>query len=287
MADLKKISELPPSIAASEQDIYPVVQNGNTLNQTLEKLRQAIIGGWQTHVSSFLSSADALSARTSIGLGAVNNTADASKPVSADQQAALDTKVSKTGNETVAGVKTFSLSPVAPTPAASDVSTKVQTTAGSKAQMGLYGLGLTALTSSDPDLVVETMLARYTNSTLNTPVPAQSGTFLSAHYSSTITCQLAMHAGQSTPNPGLFYRVKLGGLWGSYAKVAFTDAPTFTGSLQCSGPVRTGQFTLSTLPSASTFSGYTIDVTNAAGGQKTCRSDGTDWKILNTTTTVS
>lgn len=64
-------------------------------------------------------------------------------------------------------------------------------------------------------------------------------------------------------------------------------ALTVTGSTAVTGPVRVGQYTLTTLPSASTFSGYEIDVTNATGGSKRCRSDGTAWKILNTTTTVS
>jgi len=54
-----------------------------------------------------------------------------------------------------------------------------------------------------------------------------------------------------------------------------------------SGPFRPGQFTLASLPSASAFTGYEIDVTDAAGGAKRCRSDGTNWKIINTTTTVS
>lgn len=54
-----------------------------------------------------------------------------------------------------------------------------------------------------------------------------------------------------------------------------------------SAPVRVGQYTLSTLPAASAWPGYEIDVTDAAGGAKRCRSDGTNWKILNTTTTVS
>ena len=54
-----------------------------------------------------------------------------------------------------------------------------------------------------------------------------------------------------------------------------------------SGPVKCGQYTLSTLPSASTYSGYEIDVTDATGGPKRCRSNGSVWQILNTTTTVS
>jgi hypothetical protein len=57
--------------------------------------------------------------------------------------------------------------------------------------------------------------------------------------------------------------------------------------LQVLGPVRVGQYTLASLPSASAFTGYEIDVTDAAGGARRCRSDGTNWKILNTTTTVS
>jgi len=54
-----------------------------------------------------------------------------------------------------------------------------------------------------------------------------------------------------------------------------------------SGPVRPGQYTLATLPSAAAFSGYEIDVTDATGGSKRCRSNGSVWQILNTTTTVS
>ncbi|EHK72287.1 phage tail fiber protein [Pseudomonas psychrotolerans L19] len=66
-----------------------------------------------------------------------------------------------------------------------------------------------------------------------------------------------------------------------------SDRLTVSGSLSASGPVRVGQYTLASLPSASAFSGYEIDVTDAAGGAKRCRSDGTNWKIINTTTTVS
>lgn len=57
--------------------------------------------------------------------------------------------------------------------------------------------------------------------------------------------------------------------------------------LSAVGPVRPGQYTLTTLPSASAYNGYEIDVTNATGGSKRCRSNGSVWQILNTTTTVS
>lgn len=54
-----------------------------------------------------------------------------------------------------------------------------------------------------------------------------------------------------------------------------------------SGPFKVGQYTLATLPAASAYEGYEIDVTDAAGGSKRCRSNRTNWLILNTTTPVS
>lgn len=58
--------------------------------------------------------------KTEVGLGNVDNTSDASKPVSIAQQTALDLKandadvVHDTGDETIAGVKTFSSDPIIP-----------------------------------------------------------------------------------------------------------------------------------------------------------------------------
>ncbi len=43
-----------------------------------------------------------------VGLGSVDNTADTAKPVSTAQQTALNLKVNNTGDETIAGIKTFS-----------------------------------------------------------------------------------------------------------------------------------------------------------------------------------
>lgn len=56
----------------------------------------------------------------SVGLGNVDNTSDANKPVSTAVQTALNTKASDsavvhtTGNETIAGTKTFSTAPTLP-----------------------------------------------------------------------------------------------------------------------------------------------------------------------------
>lgn len=52
-------------------------------------------------------------------------------------------------------------------------------------------------------------------------------------------------------------------------------------------PLRMASYTLSTLPSAAALDGHLIEVSNATGGAKVCRSNGTAWQLLNTATTVS
>ncbi|WP_155706056.1 hypothetical protein [Burkholderia cepacia] len=59
------------------------------------------------------------------------------------------------------------------------------------------------------------------------------------------------------------------------------------GSVCASGPLRTGLYTLTALPSASAYPNYLITVTNATGGPKICYSNGTNWCLLNTSTVVS
>jgi hypothetical protein len=53
-----------------------------------------------------------------VGLANVDNTSDANKPISTATQTALNTKVDTTTNQTIAGIKTFSSSPIVPTPTA-------------------------------------------------------------------------------------------------------------------------------------------------------------------------
>ena len=64
--------------------------------------------------------------KADVGLGNVDNTSDAAKPISTATQIALDGKVNLTGDETIAGVKTFSSLPKVPlVPVASaDVASK-------------------------------------------------------------------------------------------------------------------------------------------------------------------
>ena len=55
-------------------------------------------------------------AKGDVGLDNVDNTSDINKPISTATQTALNTKVDITTNQTVEGVKTFSSSPIVPTP---------------------------------------------------------------------------------------------------------------------------------------------------------------------------
>ena len=59
------------------------------------------------------------------------------------------------------------------------------------------------------------------------------------------------------------------------------------GLLISNKPIQTGQYTLSTLPSVSTYQNYLITVTNATGGPALCISNGTNWINIRTNTTVS
>lgn len=54
--------------------------------------------------------------KADVGLGNVDNTSDVNKPISSATQTALNGKVSLTGNEIIADVKTFLSSPIVPTP---------------------------------------------------------------------------------------------------------------------------------------------------------------------------
>ena len=90
--------------------------------------------------------------KAQVGLGNVDNTSDANKPVSTATQSVLNLKandntvVKLTGNQIVADVKTFTSSPKAPAPTANnDVATKqyvddVMVSGGRDVYLGSYGL---------------------------------------------------------------------------------------------------------------------------------------------------
>jgi hypothetical protein len=67
-------------------------------------------------------------------------------------------------------------------------------------------------------------------------------------------------------------------------------ALSISGDLVVGAPLRPGQYTLTSLPSAAIYNGYEIDVTNstiAPAGRKRCVSNGTNWCLINTSTPVS
>jgi hypothetical protein len=63
--------------------------------------------------------------------------------------------------------------------------------------------------------------------------------------------------------------------------------PSSSAKLDCAGPLRWGQYTLSTLPSAAAYPNCNIDVVDATGGITACKSVDGYWCPINTTTPVS
>jgi hypothetical protein len=256
-------------------------------------------------------------AKADVGLGSVDNTSDSAKPVSTAQQAALDGKVGKTGDESITGVKTFSgmtVAPggiktapldettiVSPNGSAGNPKVRVSGTAGtldcaialqsfgfnsvsfapaiigtrSSGSVGVHGAmsqGRTALAmiGAGSDGSAYQQMARL--DAYSEAIPSSASSPGQWRFSTT-------RPGSTTPAVSLTVRGDGG--------IDVVGAGNFADSLAVTGPVKVGQYTLTTLPSASAYSGYEIDVTNAGGGSKRCRSNGTVWQILNTTTTVA
>ena len=105
-------------------------------------------------IKTFLSAVDAAAARVAIGLGNVNNTSDANKPVSTAQQAALDLKANL-ASPALTGT------PTAPTPGGADDSTKLATTAFVKAviagKLNADPAALALLLEDEPELLREAL----------------------------------------------------------------------------------------------------------------------------------
>lgn len=182
---------------ATEQTKLAGIATAATANSTDAQLRDrsthtgsqtaSTISDFQTTVSANTDVAAAVThvARTDnphgvtkaqVGLSAVDNTSDVNKPVSTAQQTALNLKANDsavihlTGAETVAGIKTFSSSPVVPTPTGTtDAVTKGYT------DTGLATKAPTSHTHPDTDLSsLTTLNARYAYKTAVTVGPAGS-----------------------------------------------------------------------------------------------------------------
>lgn len=151
MAD-KRLTDLPAAGAAGDTDLYYVVQGLSSRSQTLGQLKtvlgtnnanlQALAGltgaadrlpyftgvgalslaTLTSFARSLLDDANAGAARSTLGIGNVDNTSDANKPVSTATQNALDLKAPLAS-------PTFTGAPKAPTAAVGDNSTSIATTA--------------------------------------------------------------------------------------------------------------------------------------------------------------
>jgi hypothetical protein len=191
-----------------------------------------------------------------VGLDQASNTADNVKPVSAPQQAALDLKANL----------------------ASPAFTGGASVAGGDLTLTRAGQAAAAMLTLIADASQASTLAFQTGNSRRWQViksaDAESGSNVGSDFSivryqdnssyGSVPLVISRATGRTT-----------------IAALAVSGDATVT------APFRVGQFTLTTLPSASAYSGYEIDVTNANGGSKRCRSNGTVWQILNTTTTVS
>lgn len=181
--------------------------------------------------------------------------------------------------------------PTAPTPAVGSNTNQLQTTAGALAQMQAFGLGLpiagTVEQVSDANTALVTGTFRMANGGLNKPSTRGGTLDVKKSFANTL---VQLYYPSSTSEQWLRTTADSGATWSTWDLKPSNDQPAFTTSLQCAGPVKVGQYTLATLPSASAFNGYEIDVTNATvapAGPKRCRSNGTNWLILNTNTPVS
>lgn len=194
--------------------------------------------------------------KANVGLANVDNTADSAKPVSTAQQTALDGKVNIAGNQSIANIKIFT-----------GQYTGFQSTAPGfwlDEVGGSYGVYIVL---DDNTLQFQKRLQGFGNLAPNfQPIKLD------------LTNDVLTISADIVPPGNNFRNV------GTQAS-RFAGVNAVLGNF--SGPVLIGQYTLSTLPSASAYAGYEIDVTNATGGSKRCRSNGSVWQILNTTTTVS
>lgn len=133
-------------------------------------------------------------------------------------------------------------------------------------------------------MTIEVPIGSFGNITHATPSTNNAAKYTYSHGSSSHQFSIAasekLRISATEVRPGTNNNASLG-----TNALQWSDFRSVNGAF--SGPLRFGQFTLATLPSAAAFSGYVIDVTDATGGPKVCRSNGTAWQILNTTTTVS
>lgn len=115
VADQTDLQSALDAKQASDSDLTAIA----ALSPSNDDVVQRKAGAWTNRTPAQLKTDLAL-AKADVGLANVDNTSDASKPVSTATQTALDLKandadvVHDTGNETIGGVKTFSSDPIIP-----------------------------------------------------------------------------------------------------------------------------------------------------------------------------
>lgn len=265
----KTISALPVATDATGSELVPVVQSSTTKRMTVSQIRSGLAtSGINSDITSITGLLVALpvsqggtggttqsTARTGLGLGTVS--VENTVPVSKGGTGGTTQATAREGINAL-GVGDFGI--------------------GGKSNTEVGNLN---------SLAVGEMFNTTAAST-NVPIGAGSaaGQGHGIHNQHPNSAYSAQYWTQLTSNR-TFVRVKTAGTPLAWSEFAFLNAPTFTTSLAVQGPVLVGQYLLASLPPAASFSGYEIDVTNATGGSKRCRSNGTVWQILNTTTTVS
>jgi hypothetical protein len=204
-------------------------------------------------------------AKGDVGLGNVDNTSDISKPISTATQSALDAKASKTSPQFTDAVSVGD----------KGTFTARGTPSGNQTGITLNLPSAPADKRSFEILSSTSENGRLTFRTINDAYTA-AHEFMIAYRST---------AADHTMDRVIFRAVNM--VVGQSDQLNSAYRLQILGGIYATGPIRPGQYTLATLPSASSNSGAEIDVTDASGGPKRCRSNGTNWIILNTTTTVS
>ena len=263
------ISGLPVAAAITGSELVPVFQSGTTKRATAAQLRAGLAS---SGINSDISQITGLTVSLAVTYGG-------------------------TGASTAAGARTnLGLGALATLSSVSIAlgGTGASTAVNARANLGALGFGDFGIGGASKSetgaLSAITTTEFFNSSAATTEVPIGAGSAAGQghgiHNQHTNSAYSAQYWTQLTSNR-TFVRVKNAGTPLAWSEFAFLNAPTFTTSLAVQGPVLVGQYLLASLPPAASFSGYEIDVTNATGGSKRCRSNGTVWQILNTTTTVS
>ena len=265
----KTISALPVATDATGSELVPVVQSSTTKRMTVSQIRSGLA---TSGINSDITSITGLLVALPVSQGGTGGTTQST---------------ARTG----LGLGTVSVENTVPVSKGGTGGTTQATARAGINALGVGDYGLGGASISETGNLNSLSVTEFFNSTaVTTNVPIGAGTnagqghgIHAQHPNSLFSVQ---YWTQLTSNR-TFVRVKNAGTPLAWSEFAFLNAPTFTTSLAVQGPVLVGQYLLASLPPAASFSGYEIDVTNATGGSKRCRSNGTVWQILNTTTTVS